>query len=340
MIVGLVLAGVDAGVSRAQSIQVVGGSSRAPGPGDWMNPENAIARTSPPIAPDGMFATSSGLSSRQSYLGFTPVAGQEPIVYPPGAQITYFNVSGRMAELEGGYFEGTFPNRVHCSHLLTVTLVLSDGTESRPQQWAKLNTGRNPSFGGGPTEWGFSRTWTGADFGSNFAVRFEETTDPDPTYAQCPDKHARLDFFDLDFKYIATGGATPAPGFPTPPPPLGTPLPPCSASAPCFILPQCGGGGTVTVMTHVLQPTTLQVQVDDPQSAQVVTVAGSLPAWANLNVTAGNPATGTLTITPGLFDWVGGFFGFGVIGATLEATDNGSPAQTTTCRLSIRVNLL
>jgi hypothetical protein len=65
-----------------------------------------------------------------------------------------------------------------------------------------------------------------------------------------------------------------------------------------------------------------------------------LPRWVRFTSTPGNPATGVLTVRPGIFDYLFAGLGWGSLSAVITATDNGEPSQSATCSIPLRVMLI
>lgn len=135
---------------------------------------------------------------------------------------------------------------------------------------------------------------------------------------------------------------------------VGTPasaLPPLpNTSAPEFTAPTCGA--VVAVPAVLGGTTTVAVSANDASAEQTVALAAEdLPSWASFTATDGNPAEGTLSSNPDIFLWAQGVLGdlFASIGTpvpglpsavaivTLEASDDGSPALTTECPVTLRI---
>jgi hypothetical protein len=92
---------------------------------------------------------------------------------------------------------------------------------------------------------------------------------------------------------------------------------------------------------HFNEPVDQAVRATDSNASQRVTLslAEGTPSWATLvGAIVGNPATATLRLAPGVFDYL-----FAVAGVGSEigviAMDNGAPPLQSRCNVQVRMML-
>lgn len=98
--------------------------------------------------------------------------------------------------------------------------------------------------------------------------------------------------------------------------------------------------GDVVRATVLAPPTEIGFSASDANAQQrVVLDATGEPPYASFTATTGNPATGTLTVEPGLLDWLA-FVLTGGVAVTVTATDDGNPQQSTACGVELEIGLV